>query len=544
MRNQGEGDAIGMDDASFLPVRRRLDIDPVIRRLGTWSMSSLGGGRDHRERSLRFLDAPSDGGTYYYGACVDPLSAEADTQNNCSDEVAVTVSFPDLYVESPTVSNKSPEAGERFSLSVTIRNQGGGDAPSSTTLRYFRSSDAVISASDTEVGTDFVSRLDAEESADESISLNAPSTGGTYYYGACVEALSNEIDEGNNCSLGVAVTVGQTANRPPVAHGTIPDQDVDGGESVSVDVSSYFSDPDGDPLTYGALTSNATVATAYIPDDVVTIRGESAGNATITITVSDGRLTAGHSIQVTVRSSVVPTPDLVVERPSVSDGNLDTGDSFTLGATVRNRGAGDALDPSTLRFYRSTDPTITNSDFESGSELVASLDVSESSDHSVDLIAPSTPGTYYYGACVDFLSDEVDTRNNCSTGVTVSVSMPGNRAPVAQGQIPDQDVNEGEPVMVDVSSYFSDPDNDPLSYEASSSNEAVATASVTDDEATISGESAGNATITITASDGSLTARQSITGGGAAAPCSRSRMSSSSRLRSAIAIRARGNRSR
>ena len=508
VRNQGAGDALEWTTIRFYQ-SDDATISTSDTELGTSSLPPLDASKNNK-RSLNFLYAPTDGGTYYYGACVDPLSAEADTQNNCSDEVAVTVSGPDLYVESPTVSNESPEAGERFSLSVTIRNQGGGDAPSSTTLRYYRSSDAVISASDTEVGTDFVSRLDAEESADESISLNAPSTGGTYYYGACVEALSNETDEGNNCSLGVAVTVGQTANRPPVAHGTIPDQDVDGGESVSVDVSSYFSDPDGDPLTYGALTSNATVATAYIPDYVVMISGESAGNATITITASDGSLTAGHSIQVTVRSSVVPTPDLVVERPSVSDGNLDTGDSFTLGATVRNRGAGDALDLSTLRFYRSTDPTITNSDFESGSELVASLDVSESSDHSVDLIAPSTPGTYYYGACVDVLSDEVDTRNNCSIGVTVSVSMPGNRAPVAQGRIPDQDVNEGESVMVDVSSYFTDPDNDQLSYEASSSNEAVATASVTDDEATISGESAGNATITITASDGSLTARQSI----------------------------------
>ena len=329
VRNQGAGDAL-----EWATLRYYRSSDAVISasdtEVGTDFVSRLDA-EESADESIS-LNAPSTDGTYYYGACVDPLSAEADTQNNCSDEVAVTVSGPDLYVESPTVSNESPEAAERFSLSVTIRNQGGGDAPSSTTLRYYRSSDAVISASDTEVGTDFVSRLDAEESADESISLNAPSTGGTYYYGACVEALSNETDEGNNCSLGVAVTVGQTANRPPVAHGTIPDQDVDGGESVSVDVSSYFTDPDGDPLTYRALTSNSTVATAFIPDDVVTIRGESVGNATITITASDGSLTAGHSIQVTVRSSVVPTPDLVVERPSVSNGNLDTGDSFTLNA--------------------------------------------------------------------------------------------------------------------------------------------------------------------------------------------------------------------
>ena len=68
------------------------------------------------------------------------------------------------------------------------------------------------------------------------------------------------------------MTVGQTGNRPPVARGMIPDQEVDGGESVTVDVSTYFSDPDGDALSYQALTSDAAVATAFIPGDEVTIR--------------------------------------------------------------------------------------------------------------------------------------------------------------------------------------------------------------------------------------------------------------------------------
>ena len=508
VRNQGTGDAL-----EWTTVRFYQSDDTAIStedsEIGTWTISPLDAS-ESQERSLGFLNAPTAAGTYYYGACVDPLSAEADTQNNCSIGVTVTISGPDLIVESPTVTEGNPEAGERFELSATVRNQGEGDATSSTTLRYYRSNDDVISTSDSEVGSDFVSQLDAEESAEESISLNAPSTAGTFYFGACVAALSNEIDTQNNCSVGVAVTVGQTANRPPVARGMIPDQEVDGGETVSVDMSSYFTDSDGDPLSYRAFTSNASVATAFIPDQVVTITGETAGNVTITITASDGSLTAGQSIRVTVRRSIVLAPDLVVEMPSASDGSLDTGEPFTFNATVRNRGAGDATTFSTLRFFRSSDATISTSDIEAGSESVASLNVSQSSDHSIDLTAPSTPGTYYYGACVDALSDEVDTQNNCSISVTVTVTEPGNRAPVARGIIPDQDVNTGESVAVEVSSYFADPDNDQLTYTASSSNEAVATATIPNDEVTITGESAGNATITVTASDGSLTARQTI----------------------------------
>ena len=369
VRNQGTGDAL-----EWTTVRFYQSDDTTIStndsEIGTWTISPLDAS-EFKERSLNFLYAPTEGGTYHYGACVDPLSGEADTQNNCSIGVTVTISGPDLIVESTTVNEGNPEAGDRFELSATIRNQGEGDAASSTTLRYYRSNDDVISTSDSEVGSDLVSQLDAEESAEESISLNAPTTAGTYYYGACLDALSNEIDMQNNCSVGVAVTVGQTANQPPVSQGVIPIQDVDAGETVSVDMSSYFTDPDGNLLTYRAFTSNASVATAFIPDHVVTIRGESAGNATITITASDGSLTAGQSIRVTVRGAVVLAPDLIVELPSVSDGSLDTGEPFTLNATVRNRGDGDATASSTLRYYRSTDATISTSDIETGSESVS-----------------------------------------------------------------------------------------------------------------------------------------------------------------------------
>ena len=64
-----------------------------------------------------------------------------------------------------------------------------------------------ISTSDTQVGTDIVSGLSAFGVSDESISLTAPSTAGTYYYGACVDPVSGESATGNNCSSAVSVTV-------------------------------------------------------------------------------------------------------------------------------------------------------------------------------------------------------------------------------------------------------------------------------------------------------------------------------------------------
>ncbi len=117
----------------------------------------------------------------------------------------------DLVVGTPTVSTNSPTAGDSFTLSATVRNQGNGPS-ASTTLRYYRSADANITAGDTAAGTDIVSRLDARQSGGESIRLTAPTTPGTYYYGACVDTVSDEPDTSNNCSSAVAVTVSASSD--------------------------------------------------------------------------------------------------------------------------------------------------------------------------------------------------------------------------------------------------------------------------------------------------------------------------------------------
>ncbi|MDE0371571.1 MAG: DUF4189 domain-containing protein [Rhodospirillales bacterium] len=115
------------------------------------------------------------------------------------------------------------------------------------------------------------------------------------------------------------------------------------------------------------------------------------------------------------------TVDLVVQRPLVSDNTPNVGASITLSATVRNQGNARSA-ATTLRYYRSPDTTISMSDTVVGSEPVGGLAASTDSRKSVNLNAPSTVGTYYYGACVDSVPRESNTTNNCSSGVRVTVS--------------------------------------------------------------------------------------------------------------------------
>ena len=100
---------------------------------------------------------------------------------------------------------------------------------------------------------------------------------------------------------------------------------------------------------------------------------------------------------------------------------LQPGESFTLSATVRNQGTV-AAPATTLRFYRSSDSTITSSDVELGSASVRALAPNATTELDITLTAPTSEGTYYYGGCVDAVGNEGRTDNNCSTAVEINVS--------------------------------------------------------------------------------------------------------------------------
>ena len=133
-----------------------------------------------------------------------------------------TASVPDLVVGTATVSDSSPTAGATFALSTIVRNDGTLSSDT-VTLRYYRSADSAITASDTPVGAEPVEEIGPSLSIAEAIVLTVPATPGTYYYGACVDAVYGESDTTNNCSAGVAITVVEpAAPAPRPAVGPIP----------------------------------------------------------------------------------------------------------------------------------------------------------------------------------------------------------------------------------------------------------------------------------------------------------------------------------
>ena len=95
--------------------------------------------------------------------------------------------------------------------------------------------------------------------------------------------------------------------QPPTTIGTIPDQKVKVDGTTAVDVSSYFSGPDNETLTYTASSSDTTKATVSVSSATVTITGVAAGTTTITVTgTARNGLTATQTFSVTVEASTNP----------------------------------------------------------------------------------------------------------------------------------------------------------------------------------------------------------------------------------------------
>ena len=109
-------------------------------------------------------------------------------------------------------------------------------------------------------------------------------------------------------------------------------------------------------------------------------------------------------------------PDLVVESVIAGETTVNPGENFTLTATVHNQGAV-AASGTTLRFFRSIDEDISTEDVEMETRTTDALVALAMSEISVAVTAESSPGRYYYGACVDAVGGESRDANNCSSSL-------------------------------------------------------------------------------------------------------------------------------
>ena len=93
----------------------------------------------------------------------------------------------------------------------------------------------------------------------------------------------------------------------------------------------------------------------------------------------------------------------------------------------------------------------------------------------------------------------------------IVITPPANRAPMVEESIPVQTLTtDANARIVDVATYFMDPDNDQLTYSAVSDRRDIVKASMSGSMMTLTPVSAGTTTVTVTASDGHADATKTI----------------------------------
>jgi hypothetical protein len=156
-----------------------------------------------------------------------------------------------------------------------------------------------------------------------------------------------------------------------VAVGTIPGHNVDVGGTATVPVAGYFSDPDGDQLTFSGTSSNPAAATVSLDGATATVTGVARGSAVVTVTATDpDGLQANQGFNVTVGQSGIKQATVAIfglrdvedrsksVNPTGVSGNISvildvqpndetvTGIALTLGGeTIQCRGTSADADP-------------------------------------------------------------------------------------------------------------------------------------------------------------------------------------------------------
>ena len=334
---------------------------------------------------------------------------------------------PDLVV-SVTANPTFISSDDTINLSAIVTNRGKG-ASDSTILRFYRSDDNIISNSDDEIDDKLVSAL-APEKTDNGSARITGHISGIQYYGACVEAVSNESNKDNNCSAGFAVTIGS------------PDLGIKFMVSPTVVASGDTVNLSAIVTNSGTVTSGSTTLYYYRSDDDIIsssdtqiaasringlpVDSTSASTARVPVHNSTGIRYYGVCVGSVFGESnkdnncstgfavTIGSSDLVVGL-TASKTVIASGDTITLSTTITNIGKIDSRSI-TLSYYRSDDDTISPSDTLIATSIVNSLAPDSSTTSS---LVDNSVSTGYHGVCVVAVNWEANTTNNCSAAVDI-----------------------------------------------------------------------------------------------------------------------------
>jgi subtilase family serine protease len=429
VRNQGSGDAA----ASTTMVR--LSANPNSSSTSDPQQGvptgSISDGSTRTVTATITVDTPA---TYYAHVYVDNFSVlnQSSTSNDTyhhPEAIIVTAApQPDLIVESVTLNTTTISVGQDVRVSVTLRNQGSGDAAATTTMVRLSANPNSSNSSDPQDGVSTRSISDGSTRlVTATITVNVP---GTYYAHVYVDNFSVLSQSGtSNDSYHHPEAIIVTAGPQPdlmVESVTLNTTTIIVGQNVrvSVKVRNQGSGDAAATTTMVRLSSNPNASSPSDPQQVVSTSSISDGAArTVTATIavdtpgtyyahvyvdnlsalsqsSTSNDIYHHPEAITVTAG--GQPDLIVESVSLNTTTISVGDNVRVTVRVRNQGNGDAAATTTMVRLSTNPNSSSTSDPQQG---VSTGLISDGSSRTVTAtITVNAPGTYYAHVYLDNLS--------------------------------------------------------------------------------------------------------------------------------------------
>jgi hypothetical protein len=407
-------------------------------------------GQDYSLDVSPFFSDP-DGDPLSFSAAGLPASLRIDDKGKISGKPDLGTASGSPYTVTVTASDGTESVGDSFTLNVLAANRPPRlDSPISPDpqnategVDYSFDVSPFFSDPDGDKLTFDASGLPNGLKADGNGKLSGKPQTGTAAgspYSVTITASDGEQTASDAFTLIVAAP-----NRPPELDSPIsPDpQNATEGDEYSFDVSPFFSDPDGDTLTFGASGLPSSLSIDFATGRIFgTLSAADAGSPSkaysIDVTASDGSATASGGYTLNVAG--------VDEPPSLPDPppRLSTPEDTPLTVTATMLNAQDE-DPDSLTVVLSPPGSNAHFTLTGGGATVQ-------------------PEANYNGALE--VEARVKDAQSTSNAVTVTIDVtPVNDAPDID-PIPVQSATEGRPFSADIGGFVSDADGDPLTFRA------------------------------------------------------------------------------
>ena len=386
-------------------------------------------------------DADSDSLTYSVTSCA--------TNITCSLTGTNLTLTPDSNHNGAThtitvkVDDGTDNNSDSFNLNVTAQN----DAPTWSTISEQNTNednDLVIDLStysnDVDGDTLTYSVSSCATNITCSVSGDNLTLSPTANYSGATHNITVEVDDSTASAVSTSFNLVVNAQNDAPTWSAIPDQSIDDGDNVVINLNTYASDIDGDSLDYTATSCGANL-TCSISSNTLTVSASGGSGSTVSVTIEADDNNGGtnsDTFDVTITTPANNAPTITAVDQTTTEDNAIVVDISAWGSDAD----GDGLTYSVTSCASNITCSL------SGTSLTLTPDTGHSgATHNITIEVDDTNG----GTASDSFNLEVTAENDAPT-ITAT----------------DQTTSEDTTLVVDISTWGSDADNDSLSYSLSS----------------------------------------------------------------------------